>query len=152
MTPFLTIFETSSSSADVCLHYFGRLCTQTQLQSVARHSVAFLPRRRRVFFIWQLPNTMRSKKTGCMGRCVLIQAISSRELFCQNIIPAFLILLLATDLRVVKNNDFPFCKISKGQNDGKHLGVCWKWRGCWRRCHRRDAASRAAIPPDYEPK
>lgn len=46
----------------------------------------------------------------------------------------------------------PVCKISKGQNNGKHLGVCWKWRGCWRRCHRRDAASRAAIPPDYRPK
>lgn len=24
----------------------------------------------------------------------------------------------------------PVCKISKGQNNGKHLGVCWKWRGC----------------------
>lgn len=43
---------TSFSFADVCLHYFGRLCTQTQLQSVARHSVAVLPRRRCVFFLF----------------------------------------------------------------------------------------------------
>lgn len=74
----------------------------------------FLPHRRCVFYLATSKHNVEQKQDAWED-CVLIQAISSRELFCQNIIPTFLILLLATDLRVVKNNDFPFVKSQRGK-------------------------------------
>lgn len=57
---------------------------------------------------WWLASTMLNKNR----MCVMIKAISSWELFCQNIIPTFLILKLATDCQKQR---LPICKISKGQ-------------------------------------
>lgn len=67
--------------------------------------------------IWAEQNNKISYKD-----VVKIQAISSRELLCQNIILTLLILLLVADFRVVKNN-YPRLESQNGEN-GKHLSVC----------------------------
>lgn len=100
------------------LHHFGLhcVCTSLSLADVRLRSFRCLFRIAVVFFyLATSKHNVEQKQDAREDDDVVIQAISSRELLCQNIIPAFLNLLMASDLRVVKNNDFPFGKSQRGE-------------------------------------
>lgn len=107
----------------LCVHIILADCVHKCSRKVLRVISRPFFRTAVVFFIWQLPNTMSSKNRMHGKTC-----FDSRNLFPGAVLSKY----YPDRFEGRQKQRLPVCKISKGQNNSKHLGVCWKWRGCWR--------------------